>query len=1198
MASTIRNIRSPSRKLTLPILLALAIVLIAGSAAADPATDGINDPVFGIIVDQEACIEDTPCVFTLGADDPDPGDLHEWHVLGTPLIGLGSLHQYDDGMPDNVGAAIPAGTTLVTDSLARIVYVPNNNAHSFGEPLNMPSFSFRVTETNTAIPWTDDTIIPAFDVAPTDDPPVTSTFGTIVASDFPDDDPTPYVQLGLAVTQIDFPVDALELTFSQLPIAPGEGEVRVGATFAAAVPVVLGVPYACTFSNCGQQFWYAADNGVIAFASNTQIADIQYSVRDVSTTTPYVGAGFLGAASATALFSITTNPNPGLRFVSVLSGPSAFDEGVHATTHDIVLRFAQPESVPASDPSLSVMAYPTRLTSGDDSPHSHGYGVVFPSTANRGGTYADVSFHSPTQTDCSPQPSCPGLDAGQGSNLRYSPVCDANFCDFTVTVRACTPAEAADGCNADFAGETEIAFEARTAPGGNITTGQTPLLVNNDEQDFMISVPDVDCNATTPYNYTLDTEGFAISRPFSGYLCNPLTGNFFLPPGTIISGTFDHFQTDLHNDGLEESTTVWRVEIEFYTPAQYAPTSTYILGLGAPDSRLFDDASVTEFVGLELLDTTGVTVTSANPALTYFGSPSTLVFEAPDLLALRLALSSGVQLSTEFRHEDLRRSLIVTKLSADTGSSFVEVALAGQLIGYSPNPNPPEVAPEYCGDGVVQTARSEACDDGNTVNDDGCSNQCVVEVCGDGAVQASLGETCDDGNTAGGDGCSAICVAEMCGNSVLDAGEQCDDGNAISGDGCSDLCAGEYCGDGLTHAGIGEACDDGNTVGGDGCSYSCQVEVCGDGTLDVGEQCDDANISSDDGCDAACFIEYCGDAITQAGIGEVCDDGNAVGGDLCSATCQVELCGNGVTDVGEQCDDANLIEDDGCDQFCVAGFCGDAVFQPAIGEQCEDGNGVGGDGCSATCLVEVCGDGYLDVGEDCDDGNLLNGDLCDSFCRDEITIPLASAPPGLVGGDTFHYILVTAGVTDGLAHDVNFYHSFANVEANSGALPGVIGGPLSWRAAVSTGTVVARDAAPVGATSPVYNTQHQLIATGYADLWDGSLAYPVEFDQHGVSVGEALVLTGTQADGDAAPSRTLGDCTFAAAGNSEGTGSNWIDDPGLNPHWTEDGPIYVISREITVIGAGAQVPTMGLKGLLALVALMAGLALPGLRQRS
>ena len=73
---------------------------------------------------------------------------------------------------------------------------------------------------------------------------------------------------------------------------------------------------------------------------------------------------------------------------------------------------------------------------------------------------------------------------------------------------------------------------------------------------------------------------------------------------------------------------------------------------------------------------------------------------------------------------------------------------------------------DVCGDGVVE---EEACDDGNTMDGDGCDANCSVEngwecagactpICGDGLVKGA--ETCDDGNLMPGDGCDAACAKE------------------------------------------------------------------------------------------------------------------------------------------------------------------------------------------------------------------------------------------------------------------------------------------------------------------------------------------------------------------------------------------------------------------------------------------------------
>ena len=42
-------------------------------------------------------------------------------------------------------------------------------------------------------------------------------------------------------------------------------------------------------------------------------------------------------------------------------------------------------------------------------------------------------------------------------------------------------------------------------------------------------------------------------------------------------------------------------------------------------------------------------------------------------------------------------------------------------------------------------AADEACDDGNKVDDDECTNSCTAPICGDGLLQAINAEQCDEG---------------------------------------------------------------------------------------------------------------------------------------------------------------------------------------------------------------------------------------------------------------------------------------------------------------------------------------------------------------------------------------------------------------------------------------------------------------------
>lgn len=185
---------------------------------------------------------------------------------------------------------------------------------------------------------------------------------------------------------------------------------------------------------------------------------------------------------------------------------------------------------------------------------------------------------------------------------------------------------------------------------------------------------------------------------------------------------------------------------------------------------------------------------------------------------------------------------------------------------------------------VACSSSDEGSPSGNTAG-----TTVVSSRCGDGVVQAP--ETCDDGNGVDDDGCTNQCTTARCGDRIVQQGEECDDGNAIEQDFCRTSCRLSACGDGVVHYVLGEQCDDGNTKDGDGCNATCQREptsngegTCGDGIVQAWEACDDGNAVDDDACTNACSQARCGDGIVQAGV-EKCDDGNGVDNDGCDHDC-------------------------------------------------------------------------------------------------------------------------------------------------------------------------------------------------------------------------------------------------------------------------------------------------------------------------
>jgi cysteine-rich repeat protein len=105
-------------------------------------------------------------------------------------------------------------------------------------------------------------------------------------------------------------------------------------------------------------------------------------------------------------------------------------------------------------------------------------------------------------------------------------------------------------------------------------------------------------------------------------------------------------------------------------------------------------------------------------------------------------------------------------------------------------------------------------------------------------------------------------IGPRCGNHIFLAGKECEDGNQINGDGCSSNCVKEYCGNGLVELyedcdnGAGRF-----TVQGPNCDQYCQFIICGDKYVTGDEECDDGNLINCDGCSSCCKVEnQCGSA--------------------------------------------------------------------------------------------------------------------------------------------------------------------------------------------------------------------------------------------------------------------------------------------------------------------------------------------------
>ncbi|MGE0547959.1 MAG: DUF4215 domain-containing protein [Kofleriaceae bacterium] len=153
--------------------------------------------------------------------------------------------------------------------------------------------------------------------------------------------------------------------------------------------------------------------------------------------------------------------------------------------------------------------------------------------------------------------------------------------------------------------------------------------------------------------------------------------------------------------------------------------------------------------------------TPFDSVLRLFSEPCNQVSELPDYTGEDGCSDSGLELESE--------ALAYIGLPAGTYYVVIDGYDDAQIGSYSFTVS---AYPSACGDGAINDP-VEWCDDGNTMDSDGCDSHCAVE----------LGYACD--------GEPSVCTA-ACGNNAIDPGEECDDGGTVDGDRCSSTCALEF----------------------------------------------------------------------------------------------------------------------------------------------------------------------------------------------------------------------------------------------------------------------------------------------------------------------------------------------------------------------------------------------------------------------
>jgi len=174
------------------------------------------------------------------------------------------------------------------------------------------------------------------------------------------------------------------------------------------------------------------------------------------------------------------------------------------------------------------------------------------------------------------------------------------------------------------------------------------------------------------------------------------------------------------------------------------------------------------------------------------------------------------------------------------------------------------------------------------------------------------------------------------------------------------------------------------------------------------------------------------------------------------------------------------------------------------------------------------------------------------------------APPGLSPGDTFRWIFATSQTTNAYSADIATYDAFVNqVAANSStAVLNVVGvqniSDITWTAVASAGTTSARNHVAYF-EEPVFNTQNQILANGFTDMFDGSLISPVRYDEMGQVHTSYFVWTGSSPSGIRNYPLGWSGSTYGLSSSSFGS---WLWYNRYSNGYP--GSIYAISEELTV----------------------------------
>jgi hypothetical protein len=135
------------------------------------------------------------------------------------------------------------------------------------------------------------------------------------------------------------------------------------------------------------------------------------------------------------------------------------------------------------------------------------------------------------------------------------------------------------------------------------------------------------------------------------------------------------------------------------------------------------------------------------------------------------------------------------------------------------------------------------------------------------------------------------------------------------------------------------------------------------------------------------------------------------------------------------------------------------------------------------------------------------------------------SPIGLAPGSQYQIVFVTSGTTNAESTDIGTYNTFVTNQALlNPSLP-----TATWSAIASTATVNANVNALAYSNIPIYTTLGLEVASGYTQLWSGTISSSICDDQNGNDLGSGTVWGGSNYNGNLSPGNHLGGTATTSA---------------------------------------------------------------------